>query len=57
MGSVRLTPKDKRIIRQIQGDLPVTPEPFALMARQAGWKEKEFLRRVRFFLTFHEKLL
>lgn len=50
MDSVKLTVKDKRMIRQIQGDLPVTPKPFALVARQAGWEEKEFLRRVRFLL-------
>ncbi len=50
MSSVKLTARDKRMIRQIQGDLPVTREPFALLARQAGWEEKEFLRRVRFFL-------
>jgi DNA-binding Lrp family transcriptional regulator len=50
MGSVKLTSRDKRMIRQIQGDLPVTPEPFALVARQAGWEEKEFLKRVRFLL-------
>jgi DNA-binding Lrp family transcriptional regulator len=50
MGSVKLTGKDKQMIRQIQGDLPVVRKPFALVARQAGWEEKAFLRRIRFFL-------
>ena len=50
MDAIRLTPKDKRLIRQIQGDIPLSPTPFAQIARQAGWEEKKLLRRVRFFL-------
>jgi DNA-binding Lrp family transcriptional regulator len=50
MGTVTLTARDKRMIRQIQGDLPVIPEPFVPLARQAGWEEKEFLKRIRLFL-------
>ena len=36
---------DKKVINRIQGDLPLNPEPFAVMAEQIGISEEEFLRR------------
>ncbi len=44
---MKLAVEDKRIIRQIQGDLAVTPAPFEPLARRVGLSEKEFLKRVR----------
>ncbi len=38
---------DKKIISQIQKDLPVHPKPFALMAEKIGIPEREFIERVR----------
>jgi len=40
------TGEDKRLIRQIQGDLPISPTPFAPLAQQVGLEEKNFLERV-----------
>ena len=37
---------DKKIIGLIQGDLPLTPRPFAALAERIGMTEKEFLNRV-----------
>ena len=38
---------DKRIIQLIQGDLPLDPRPFAVMAERIGIREEEFLERVK----------
>jgi DNA-binding Lrp family transcriptional regulator len=38
---------DKKIISLIQGDLPLDPRPFAVMADQLGITEDEFMDRVR----------
>ena len=38
---------DKAIIGLIQGDLPLDPRPFAMMAEEIGMTEDEFLERVR----------
>ena len=38
---------DKKIIALIQGDLPLDPRPFAVMADQLGITEDEFMGRVR----------
>jgi DNA-binding Lrp family transcriptional regulator len=43
---VQLTVDDKKLIRQIQGDLPITPTPFKPLAHQLGLEEEEFLERV-----------
>jgi len=45
-----LSPEDKKIIRMIQGDLPVSPTPFGPLAKKLGIEEKEFLKRVRRFI-------
>ena len=46
MNPVQLTTDDKKVIRQIQGDLAISPTPFEPLARQLGLEEKEFLKRV-----------
>ncbi|MBN1627559.1 MAG: AsnC family transcriptional regulator [Deltaproteobacteria bacterium] len=38
---------DKKIIRLIQGDIPVDPRPFAVLAEKAGITEDEFLARLK----------
>jgi DNA-binding Lrp family transcriptional regulator len=38
---------DKKIIGQIQGDLPQDARPFAVMAEEIGISEAEFIRRVK----------
>ncbi|MCG6881926.1 MAG: AsnC family transcriptional regulator [Deltaproteobacteria bacterium] len=38
---------DKKIISQIQRDLPVHPRPFALLAEKIGISEEVFVERVR----------
>ena len=42
--------EDKKIIRMIQGDLPVLPTPFDSLAKKSGIAEKDFLKRVRRFI-------
>ncbi len=44
---MKISAQDKRIIRQIQGDLPFSATPFEILARRLGIGEKEYLRRVR----------
>jgi len=43
---IQLTADDKRVIRQIQGDLPVTPTPFKPLAQRLGMDEAELLKRI-----------
>jgi DNA-binding Lrp family transcriptional regulator len=38
---------DKKIIQLIQGDLPLDPRPFAILAETIGISEKEFVNRVK----------
>ncbi|MGD9075215.1 MAG: Lrp/AsnC family transcriptional regulator [Desulfobacteraceae bacterium] len=38
---------DKKVIGLIQGDLPLDPRPFAVMAEKIGISEDEFVERVR----------
>jgi DNA-binding Lrp family transcriptional regulator len=38
---------DKKIIQLIQGDLPLDPRPFALLAKTMGISEEEFVNRVK----------
>ena len=38
---------DKKIISQIQRDLPVHPRPFALLAEKIGISEEVFVERVK----------
>jgi len=37
----------KSVIQLIQGDLPIDPRPFAILARKLGITEEEFLQKVR----------
>jgi len=37
---------DKKVIRLIQGDLPLDPRPFAVLAEKVGISEEEFVQRV-----------
>jgi len=46
----KLSSKDRRLLGQIQGDLPLSLTPFVQVARKAGWKEEVLLRRVRGFV-------
>ena len=38
---------DKAIIRLIQGDIPLVPRPFAVMASEIGISEQEFIHRIK----------
>jgi len=38
---------DKKIISLIQGDIPVVPRPFAVLAEKAGITEDQFLERLK----------
>lgn len=38
---------EKRIIALIQGDLPLDPRPFAMMAKSLGVTEDEFVEKVK----------
>jgi DNA-binding Lrp family transcriptional regulator len=38
---------DKKIIAQIQGDIPVDPRPFSVMAERIGITEDQFIERVK----------
>ncbi|MFZ7111396.1 MAG: Lrp/AsnC family transcriptional regulator [Desulfatiglandales bacterium] len=42
-----ITELDKKIIQLIQGDLPLDPRPFAVMAESIGIAEEEFVERVK----------
>lgn len=47
MKPVELSAKDKRLLAQIQGDLPLCISPFAVIAQETGWEEEKLLRRIR----------
>jgi DNA-binding Lrp family transcriptional regulator len=38
---------DKKVIQLVQGDLPVHPRPFAILAERLGITEQEFLARIQ----------
>lgn len=40
--------EDKRLIHHIQGDLPLSLTPFAVLAQKIGWSEKNVRQRIRF---------
>ena len=50
MSLQKFSAEDKKLIRKIQGDLPLSPTPFYFVAQQLGWEEKEVLKRVRGFI-------
>lgn len=39
--------EDKRLIHHIQGDLPLSLTPFAVLAEKIGWDEKKVLQRIQ----------
>jgi len=39
--------QDKKVISLIQGDLPLDPSPFALLAKKSGMNEDEFIDRIK----------
>jgi len=47
MNPGKLSAEDKKLIRQIQGDLSISQTPYAALAHQVGLEEKEFLKRIR----------
>lgn len=46
-GRVPMTELDKNVIRALQGDFPLVPEPYKELAMRAGVTEDVFLTRVR----------
>ncbi len=38
---------DKKVISLIQGDIPVDPRPFAILAGKIGISEEEFIERIK----------
>ena len=38
---------DKKVIALIQGDLPMDPRPFSVLAKRMGMEEEEFLARIQ----------
>jgi len=39
---------DKKLIQQIQGDLPLSLTPYSVLAQKIGWPEKKVIQRIRF---------
>ena len=39
--------QDKKVISLIQGDLPLDPSPFALLAKKSGMNEDKFIDRIK----------
>jgi DNA-binding Lrp family transcriptional regulator len=50
-GKGELTPLEKRIIHELQKDLPVTSRPFAEVAKTVGISETELLEKVKEFVA------
>ena len=50
MKLTKLSAKDKKLLSQIQGDLPLCSSPYAVIAQKTGWEEKELLVRIRVFI-------
>jgi len=48
---MELTELDKKIIRELQKDLPVEKCPFARIAEKIGISEEELLSRIKRFMT------
>jgi DNA-binding Lrp family transcriptional regulator len=47
MNQVTIEEIDKKIIRLIQGDLPLEPRPFGVLAEKIGMTEEAFVGRVK----------
>lgn len=48
---MRLTKTDEKVVKALQGDLPLCPEPFKALAAEAGVAEKAFLASVKRLLS------
>jgi DNA-binding Lrp family transcriptional regulator len=44
---MRRTQEKKRLIKKLQGDIPLEPAPYAAIARELGWKEERVLSQLR----------
>jgi siroheme decarboxylase len=42
-----LSPKEKAILRDLQRELPLSPRPYAVLARRHGLSERALIERVR----------
>jgi DNA-binding Lrp family transcriptional regulator len=47
-----LTPKEKIFLKKLQTDFPLTPRPFATLAKKSGLSEQEMLA---YFKKLHQK--
>ncbi len=43
--AVDLSPEDRALLRLLQGEVPLVPDPFARLAGRLGWPQGEVLRR------------
>ena len=50
MKPVEVSAKDRRLLAQIQGDLPLCSSPYAVIAQNTGWGERELLARIQVFI-------
>ena len=50
MKTQNLSPAEKRLLAEIQGDLPLCLNPFAAIAEKSGWKEADVLRAIEAFM-------
>jgi siroheme decarboxylase len=41
---------DKDIVRQLQEDLPIVPNPFKILSEQLGIPEEEYIKRTRYLV-------
>ena len=46
MEQINLDKLDRAIVRELQGDIPIVPEPFAEVAAKVGCSHEEVLERV-----------
>jgi siroheme decarboxylase len=46
----KISELDKKIIRQIQGDIPLSVIPFSILARKIGLPEKKVIERIHGFM-------
>jgi len=48
---MRLSELDKQVIARLQGDLPLCPEPYAVVAAEVGISEAALLQKIADFLA------
>ncbi len=47
INKIKFCPTDKKLIRILEGDIPLVPKPFSRIAMKAGISEKELLEKLR----------